>query len=104
MTDAKPPSAATLKKYGMSKADWVYLWEFQGSICPICKKVPPTGNTHIDHYHQKGFKKMKPEERRMWVRGIVCAYCNFRILTKGITLEKAQNMVKYLSDFEERKR
>jgi len=106
MADAilKPPSAATLKKYGLTEADWIYIWEWQGRVCPICKKVPPTGNTHIDHYHQKGWKKMKPEERRKWVRGIVCAYDNQRVLVKGINLEKAKNIVKYLEDFEERLR
>jgi len=47
---------------------------------------------------------MKPEERRKWVRGIVCAYDNQRVLVKGINLEKAKNIVKYLEDFEERLR
>lgn len=101
--EVKPPSATTLKKYGLSEADWVYLWEFQGSVCPICKKVPPNGNLHVDHYHQKGFKKMKPEDKKRQVRGILCAYCNQRVLVKGINLEKARNIVKYLEDFEKRK-
>ena len=104
MADAvvKPPSATTLRKYGMTEAEWVYLWEFQESVCPICKKVPPSGNVHIDHYHAKGFKKMKPENKKKQVRGILCAFCNQRILVKGINLAKARNIVKYLEDFENR--
>lgn len=104
LVSVKPPSAATLKKYGMTANEWTYIWEYQESVCAICKKVPESGILHVDHFHAKGFKKMKPEDRKRQVRGILCAYCNQRILVKGINLFKARNIVTYLEDFEERRK
>lgn len=102
--EVKPPSLATLKKYGLTAAEWMYIWEYQGSACAICKKVPESGVLHVDHYHVKGFKKMKPEMRKTYVRGILCAYDNQRVLVKGLNLFKARNIVKYLESFEEREK
>ena len=97
----KPPSAATLKKYGLTAAEWMYIWEYQGSVCAVCKKSPPTGNVHIDHDHAKNWKKLKPEVRKTHVRGILCANCNWKVIA-NVNLFKARNIVKYLEDFEER--
>jgi hypothetical protein len=100
--EISPPSATTLKKYGLSADEWMYLWEYQGSVCAICKQVPESGILHIDHYHARYWKSLKPEVRKTYVRGILCAYDNQRVLVKGINLFKARNIVKYLEDFEER--
>lgn len=46
---------------------------------------------------------MPPEQRKLYVRGLVDWYCNHYYLGKGITIERAKNVVTYLEDFEKRK-
>ena len=96
------PKDATLKRYGLTLSEWEGIWRRQGEVCPICKKSPPTGNAHIDHAHVKRWKEMKPEERKRYVRGVICAFCNMRVITKAINLEKARNLVVYLEEYEKR--
>jgi hypothetical protein len=97
------PSKATLKKYGLSEQDWTDILRSQGNVCAVCHKEPSTGRFVTDHYHVRGFKKMIPEEKRKYVRGILCTHCNRFYLAKGITIEKAKNIVKYLELHESRK-
>src|SRR5512138_512017 len=99
----REPQPATLKKYGLSLNEWKNILTEQGYRCPICKHVPSSGIFRTDHYHAPSWKKMPPEKRKLFVRGIVCVHCNRFYLAKGITVERAQNIFTYLKDFEKRK-
>ena len=96
----KLPTSITLRKYGLSEEDYIELYNLGGGICPICKR--PLDKPVIDHIHTRNWKKMKPEKRKMFVRGIPCNYCNRRRLARGMTLEIARNIVDYLEQFEKR--
>ena len=96
----KPPSKATLKKYGNTHDEWIALALSQGNVCAICKKLPETGKLVQDHLHIKNYKKLSSKERKKYLRGLLCVYCNLRLLPKGMTLEKARNLVAYLEAFE----
>ncbi len=37
------------------------------------------------------------------MRGLLCWYCNAKFLSRGMTLDKARNLVQYLEDYESRK-
>jgi hypothetical protein len=91
------PSKATLKKYGLSLAEWLGMAEMQGGVCFICQKEPKSGILCVDHLHIKGWKKLAPVLRKKYVRGLLCSYCNLRLLSKGMTLEKAVRILAYLS-------
>jgi hypothetical protein len=91
---------ATLKRYGMTMSDFYAMLHRQRGLCPICYRVPSTGRWCIDHKHVNGWRKMKPEKRRLYVRGIVCWFCNRWYLAKGITCAKALAIAAYLEDFE----
>lgn len=56
----------------------------------------------MDHYHVKGWKRMNPDRRRLYVRGLVCFFCNRYYISKGITVEKAKNIIAYLLRWEKR--
>lgn len=99
----KEPSLATLKKYGLTLDDWVYMFEYQGCVCAVCKKPSGSGRYYIDHFHVQGFRKMKDENKKKYCRGILCYMCNRFYVAKGITVEKAKNVVTYLENFERRK-
>jgi hypothetical protein len=94
-----PPSAPTLKKYGLTEADWWRILESQGAVCCICKLVPSTGRLVIDHEHVKGWKKMPDAQRKLYVRGLLCWFCNHVYVGRGITIAKAQNVVVYLEQY-----
>jgi len=106
-TVAVVPTKKTLDKYGLTADDFVYMLEYQDYKCPICKKTPnPSKDGKIrfvvDHFHAKGWKKMPPEERKKYVRGLLCWYDNRYFLSKGITPEKAQALFEYLRRFDEK--
>ena len=103
--EIKTPKQATLDKYGLSLEGWKEIWKRQGKKCPICGKEPKTGTGcefNVDHEHIKSWKKMPPEERRLYVRGIVCYMCNRYYMAKGMTNKKAMGIVNYLNDYDAR--
>lgn len=93
----KPPSPKTLAKYGLTEEAWWRVLAGQGGTCAVCLKVPATGRLCIDHEHVRGWKKMPPERRRQFVRGLLCWYCNHAYVGRAITVAKAQNVVEYLN-------
>jgi len=98
----KIPSQVTLKKYGLTALEWLELYNLQNGICPICKRAMEK-TIVIDHFHAKGWKQMKPEIRKLYVRGLTDWWCNKTFLGRGITVERAENVVEYLKEFEKRK-
>ena len=96
---SKIPSEAILKKYGLTEEAWKSIWDRQSNACPICRKVPTTGRTYVDHEHVKGWKKMDDITRSSYVRGILCYVCNRFYLAKGMTRQKAENIKRYLISY-----
>ena len=95
------PSKTTLKKYGLTGQDYLLILKEQKYCCPICGN-PLTKRTNIDHFHVRNWKKLPDEERKKYVRGVCCFFCNKYYLGKAITVKKAQNVVTYLERFERR--
>jgi len=98
----REPSKPTLKRYGLSLEEWKIMLGKQEGVCYVCRKEPPSQTLCIDHFHVPKWKKMPPEKRKLYVRGLLCAYCNLRLLRKGWTLEKLQRAVTYVQAFEEK--
>jgi hypothetical protein len=67
------------KTYGITLQDWNKMYKDQGEVCWICKKLPKSGILNVDHIHQKGYKKMLPEDKKKYVRGLLCFVCNTTI-------------------------
>lgn len=109
MANRAIPLPKTLAKYGLTEKDFLAILESQNGLCPICGRVPNPSKRDgkirfvIDHHHAKGFSKMSPENRKKQVRGLTCWTCNRYFLYRGITKEKAKNIIVYLEDFERRK-
>lgn len=98
-----PPKPDTLKKYGLSLDQWRMILQRQNGVCAICQKEPSTGRLCIDHEHVKGWKKKESHERRLFVRGLLCFFCNHYYVARGISIAKAQAVVAYLTEYEKRK-
>jgi hypothetical protein len=97
-----PPTARTLARYGLSQEDWLGMLERQGWCCPICRKHRGVQFT-TDHEHVRGWAKMPPEQRRLYVRGILCRHCNWKIVHSRLTAVQAQRITDYLVAYEERR-
>lgn len=99
----KIPAKATLKKYGLEQYEWLRMLQDQGWVCPIMGTIPSSGRLVTDHDHVRGWDKMPPDQRKLYVRGITSWYANHAYLGRGISVERAENVVCYLRAYEERK-
>lgn len=96
-------SDASLKKYGLDSQGWLRILRDQGWVCRIHMEPSSTGRYVVDHFHAPRYKELSDEDKRSLIRGITCWYCNHAYLGRGITVEKARNVVAYLEEFEARK-
>ena len=62
--------------YGLTLEEWKQKFKEQAGVCWICKTLPPIGTLCVDHIHQLGFKKMRPEDKKKYIRGLLCYMCN----------------------------
>lgn len=99
----RPPTPATLARYGLAEAEWLTILAGQGGVCAICRRVPRTGRFVIDHEHVPGWKEMSPYLRRRHVRGLLCSFCNSHCVGRFMTLPKAGEVLKYLTAYHGRK-
>lgn len=76
------------KTYGLTRDDYEEIYVFQGGVCPICLRdfEAITGVPHIDHEHGAH------------IRGLVCQYCNTRIIGRLKDHEMAQRLADYLRE------
>lgn len=97
------PAPSTLRKYGLTLAEWRRILKRQKGVCGICGTVPKTQKLDIDHDHVRGYRNMKPERKRLYVRGLLCRFCNYRVVRRGMTIERLRNGAKYLEKYEKRR-
>jgi hypothetical protein len=74
--DSIQKSKYLMLNYGLTLEAYTALLESQGGKCAICNDPDPTHRLCVDHIHVKGFKKMVPEDKVKYVRGILCFMCN----------------------------
>jgi len=63
------PSRATLKKYGLTEQQYLFMGRTQQWRCAVCKRHPKNLRLCIDHQHS-------PKRTERWVRGLLCFRCN----------------------------
>ena len=105
----KLPALKTLATYGLSMEEWcAYLgieapWKALSVTvsCRICER--PQEQFVVDHQHVRGWKAMPPEERKLYVRGVICRGCNYFVLTRQVSALEHENAGKYLREYEERR-
>lgn len=96
------PVRKTLAIYGLDARLWLEMFQSQEWKCPVCLRS--SSHWNIDHQHVIGWKRMPPEVRRTYVRGILCWLCNKDYAPSNMTSAEAFRLAKYLADYEERRR
>lgn len=99
----RPPASSTLRRYGLDREEWLRLLANQGWRCPVCHKTGTAVKWNTDHDHVPGWKNRPPEERKKFVRGVLCVYCNFRRVKSRMPAAEAQRIADYLRAYEERR-
>jgi hypothetical protein len=99
----KTPSKVTLRKYGLSAEEWEAILASQDGVCAVCKTVPKSNRLNTDHEHVKNWKKLPPEKRKLYVRGLLCYWCNKTYVGRAITIAKAENVVAFLKAYASRR-
>lgn len=97
------PKLATIKKYGLSLEEWQALADAQGGVCYVCEKLTSTGRLCIDHEHVKNWKRLPPEQRKLFVRGLLCFRCNTTFVGRGVTIQRAERVAAYLRAYAARR-
>lgn len=62
--------------YGITYGEWLQLKIDQDGVCAICKTLPKNEVLCVDHLHIKDYKKLPIEEKKKYVRGLLCFQCN----------------------------
>lgn len=79
------------KTYGITIGEWQEILDKQEGVCYICRQMPKSGVLCIDHIHVKGFKTMKSEDKKQYVRGLLCFLCNTAIRVYERTSDGQRN-------------
>lgn len=100
----KPPTRPTLRRYGLTVDDWLELAAGQGWKCPPCDRLlTPALYPNTDHEHVPGWKKLPDEERKRFVRGVLCARCNRFLVDSRLPADTSQRITNYLRAYEARR-
>lgn len=90
-------AAAIKKRYGISGADYWALYEFQQSLCAICRKARGvTKRLAVDHDHHKGCAHDHKKGCANCIRGLLCSYCNILLGRAQDDPEFFRRAIKYL--------
>lgn len=99
----RTPKGPTLRRYGLTLLDWKRMLQAQGGVCAVCKREPPSGLLTIDHEHVPSWRNLPPEQRKLYVRGLVCWMDNRFFLARGQSVERALSIAAYLRAYEARR-
>lgn len=70
--------------YGITLRQYNLMLKRQKGVCAICRRVPKSV-LHVDHDH-----------KTLRVRGLLCYYCNRRVVGRHRTTELLRRVIKYL--------
>lgn len=96
------PSKRALDVYGLTEREWYLILSRQGWKCPVCLKEKFKAN--IDHEHVIGWKKMPPQKRKLYVRGVLCWSCNRHVVGSHMKAAMAQRIADYIRTYEVRRK
>lgn len=99
LTPCHLPTKATLRKYGLSLDEWLAIYRRQNGCCGICKQPFGDKRANVDHVHIKGWGKMPPEERKHYIRGLLCYFDNKFLVMRGVTEGRLIAAAEYLGRY-----
>ncbi len=68
------------RTYGLTPLDVAVMYLEQEGRCALCPCELSEKRWVVDHKHVPKYKKLPTEEKRKLVRGLLCTYCNWKVL------------------------
>lgn len=93
------------KTYGISLENWQEMLSKQKGVCYICKRMPNSKVLCVDHIHVRAFKSLPEEDKKQYVRGLLCFMCNTALKCIEKTTDGKRNrqmlegIVRYFTEF-----
>jgi hypothetical protein len=83
--------------FGITLDEYNEMFEARNGCCEICGRHQShfTKALNVDHFHAKGYSKMKPDQRKRFIRGLLCGFCN-----RGFYKENPETLRKAAEYFE----
>ncbi len=75
--------------YGLTKQDYYTILSAQDNKCPVCSKKYCENKFVVDHLHCK---------YPMPIRGIICRYCNHRVVGRHKDPELLRSAANYIEN------
>lgn len=72
-----------IKRYGITVRDKELMLEKQKYCCACCEKPFGGKKAYVDHEHCLGYSRLPPEEKRNYIRGLLCYICNKWLVAKN---------------------
>lgn len=73
--------------FNLTPAEYADILEAQGGGCAVCGRKPGDVQLPVDHDHRSGF-----------VRGILCTFCNLRVVAKHTDPKLLYRAAEYLEN------
>ncbi len=91
-------------KFGISLEEFDVLFLQQQSKCKACKSTEHNGrNWSVDHEHIEGYADLPSNDKKKYIRGILCHPCNAGLGLFKNSIEKLESAIQYLKDYQARK-
>lgn len=68
------------RRYGLTPDHVAEMWGLQDGRCGVCGADLTEKKWIIDHRHVRGFATLSPAAKASLVRGLVCFFCNWKVL------------------------
>lgn len=89
--------------FGITEKEYQKIFKSQNGKCFICEFPPTVRRLAVDHIHVKGYAKLPTEEKKKYVRGLLCYTCNkgigFLLECKGNAKKNLNNVVGYFMTY-----
>jgi hypothetical protein len=82
--------------YGITASEYERMLELQGGACAICGETPKKKTLSVDHVHVDGYENFTAEEKKKYVRGLICQSCNVTLGRIKENIQTLKNMIVYL--------
>lgn len=95
--------STNVRYYGLELKEYHEMLQKQDYQCAICRKHVDDERRllAVDHEHVEGFSEMSPENRKKYVRGLLCILCNKHRMAE-MNLQVAERIVEYLRKYSSR--
>jgi|WetSurSiteA1Bulk_404760.scaffolds.fasta_scaffold00089_5 hypothetical protein len=91
-----------IKLFGITIDEYYHMFDSQNGRCAVCGRPQSECSRAfaVDHIHIDGYEKFSIQEKRKYVRGLLCVSCNTALGKLQDDPEILQNAIDYLLSYQ----